>query len=146
MDAWWHDPPAESWEIYKSDHMSNGLLFPQGWTVSRFVWWMMTGTASLRSTRIHSLKVKCLGAVLLCFSHLRSAQIALDHEQVQIPNTERCFCVTEILHPKIMLIHPDVAPNPYDFISSGNTQGEARLNIHSRAQKSPCVILWEELK
>ncbi len=72
-----------------ADHISNGLLFPQGWTVSRFVWWMMTGTASLRSTRIHSLKVKCLGSVPLCFSLLRSARVALDHEQVQIPNKRR---------------------------------------------------------
>lgn len=57
--------------------------------------------ASLRSARIHSLKVKCLGAVRLRFSHLRSARIALDHEQVQITNTN-----TETVHTKMMFIHP----------------------------------------
>ncbi len=128
MDTWSHDPPLNPGRLESlitfPAQTSNGLLFPQGWMVSRFVWWMMTGTASRRSVRIHSLKVKCLEAVLLCFSLLRSARIALDHEQVQIPNAERCFSVTEILHPKIMFIHPD-APNPYDFISSGNTKGDA---------------------
>lgn len=96
---------SQSW----ATSQAHVLFFPQGWTASRCVWWTTTGTASLLSVHIHSLKVKCVsvGAVHLRFSHLRSARTAPDREQVQKPlyytHTDGftcCFCVLQeqIIH------------------------------------------------